>query len=117
MIKEVEAGVGSVDQGQVATLRSRYESDEDIEWSISPGASIIESTNRECTVETTYSDSMAFKLNGKAFYHRRYVKPSKGKQDINKVEPRVKPCDTAYPWERPEPLTEINKTVNKTIGE
>jgi len=108
MIKEVEAGVGSVDQGETSTLQSKYKATKNVEWELnSPSAKIVESTPRTCVVESVNAGSIAFKLNGHTFSHVRKVIPSRGRTDINNIEPTVKPSVSQYKYVEQPALREL----------
>ena len=108
MIKEVEVGVGSVDQGKTSTLQSKYKATKNVEWELnSPSAKIVESTPRTCVVESVNAGSVAFKLNGHTFSHVRKVIPSRGRTDINNIDPTVAPQESQYKYVEAEALTEL----------
>ncbi len=111
MIKEVEAGIGSVDQGKTSVLRSKYKSAKNVEWDLNcPSAEIVASTKRTCTVESENVGSVAFKLNGHSFTHRRNVIPTRGRTDINKVKPVIAPQESEFKLKEQPALQEVNKT-------
>ncbi len=91
---------------------SKYKSDKNVDtWSVTTGAVIVKSTKTTCTVETTYEDSISFKLTAddvtETFVHRRIRVVPNGRTDINSQEPTVKPKDTKYPYVEQSALTEL----------
>ncbi len=91
---------------------SKYKSDKNVDtWSVTTGAVIIESTKTTCTVETTYEDSISFKLTAddatETFVHRRIRVVPNGRTDINNIEPAVAPQESQYKHVEAPALTEL----------